>query len=75
MKGRALHFQTNLLVTYIDQPYGFTNPYEFANVHPDNHYEIKDGFLSFETLSGEEIIYIPADKIMFFHTVCEKVEA
>jgi hypothetical protein len=68
-----MNFQTNLLVTYIDQPYGFTNPYEFENVHPDNTYKIENGFLSFETLSGDEIIYVPADKIMFFHTVCVQV--
>jgi len=66
-------FQTNLFVTYKTQPHDFANPYEFSNVHPDNTYKIENGMLSFETLSGDEIIYIPADSILFFHTTCERV--
>jgi len=65
-----MQFQTNLLVQYDPHPTNYTNPYEFVNVHPDNKYKIENGFLTFETLSGDEIIYIPADKIMFFYTVC-----
>lgn len=64
------NFQTNLLVTYKQQPENFANPYEFVDVHPDNRYQIQNGMLSFETSSGDAIIYIPAESILFFHTIC-----
>ena len=66
-------YQTNLFVHYTKHPENYANPYEFTNVHPDNKYQIENGMLSFETLSGDEIIYIPADSIMFFYTTCERV--
>jgi len=66
-------FQTNLYVTYKKQPHDFANPYVFTDVHPDSTYKIENGMLSFETLDGEAIIYIPADTILFFHTTCERV--
>lgn len=68
-----MEFQTNLYVQYDPHPENYANPYEFSNVHPDNEFRIENGVLSFETLSGNEIIYIPADKILFFYTVCERV--
>lgn len=61
-------YQTNLTVTYLD----FTNK-KFFDVHPDNVYEIENGLLSFEISSGEEIIYVPEDKILYFTTTCERV--
>jgi hypothetical protein len=73
-KGNPL-YQTNLFITYKEQPHDFANPYEFLNVHPDNEYRIENGMLSFETLTGDEIIYIPADSILFFYTTCERVGA
>jgi hypothetical protein len=63
-------YQTNLTVTYLD----FTTE-KFLDVHPDNVYEIENGMLSFETTSGDEIIYVPADKILYFSTTCERVTA
>lgn len=68
-----MEFQTNLYVQYDPHPDNYANPYEFSNVHPDNRFEIENGLLSFETLSGNEVIYIPADKILFFYTTCEPV--
>ena len=68
-----MKFQTNLFVQYDPNPENYANPYEFSNVHPDNTYQIENGVLSFETLNGDEIIYIPAEKIMFFYTTCEQV--
>jgi hypothetical protein len=68
-----MEFQTNLYVQYDPHPTNYANPYEFSNVHPDNKYQIENGMLSFETLNGDEIIYIPADKILFFFTTCEQV--
>ena len=66
-------FQTNLFITYKEQPHDFANPYEYPNVHPDNKYKVENGLLSFETLSGNEIVYIPADSILNFYTTCERV--
>jgi hypothetical protein len=66
-------YQTNLYVTYKQHPHDFANPYVFEDVHPDNKYKIENGMLSFETVDGEAIIYIPADTILFFHTTCERV--
>ena len=61
-------FQTNLTVTYLD----FTTQ-KFLDVHPDNRYKIEKGMLTFETASGDEIIYVPADKILYFATTCVRV--
>ena len=61
-------YQTNLTVTYLD----FTTE-KFMDVHPDNLYEIENGMLSFETTSGDQIIYVPSDKILYFATTCERV--
>ena len=68
-----MNYQTNLYVTYDPHPYNYANPYEYPNVHPDNEYKIENGMLSFETLSGDEIIYIPAEKILNFFTMCVPV--
>lgn len=63
-------YQTNVTINYLD---GTTR--KFLDVHPDNLYEIENGMLSFETTSGDEIVYIPADKILYFSTTCERVTA
>lgn len=63
-------YQTNLTVTYSD-----FSTRKFENVHPDNEYRIEGGLMSFETLDGSEIVYIPADGILYFSTTCEKVGA
>jgi len=68
-----MEFQTNLFIQYDPHPTNYANPYEFTNVHPDNKYKIENGMLSFETVSGNEIIYIPAENILFFYTTCERV--
>ena len=68
-----MEYQTNLYVTYDPHPENYANPYQFSNVHPDNEYKIENGMLSFETLNGDEIIYIPAEKILFFYTMCVPV--
>lgn len=68
-----MNFQTNLYVTYKANPENFANPYCYPDVHPDNVYRIENGLLSFETASGEEIVYIPAEEILNFFTTCEQV--
>lgn len=62
-------FQTNLYVKYTDTD----ELQEFLDVHPDNRYEIEDGLLTFETTNGEQIFYVPADKIVMFYTKCVRV--
>lgn len=61
-------YQTNLTVTFTD----FTVQ-KFMNVHPDNEYRIENGLMTFETLSGDEIVYLPSDNILYFVTTCERV--
>jgi len=68
-----MEFQTNLHIVYKQQPNGIANPYEFPDVHPDNAFRIENGLLSFETKTGDEIIYVPADSIQFFYTTCDPV--
>ena len=64
---------TNLHIQFKEQPQEIANPYTFEDVHPDNTFRIENGVLSFETASGANIVYVPADSIQFFYTTCDPV--
>jgi hypothetical protein len=63
-----MNFQTDLIVNFMDGSQMF-----FADVHPDNRYQISEGLLTFEDNSGEKIHYLPAVNVKNFFTVCVPV--
>lgn len=58
-------FQTDIVVRFMDDSTMF-----FADIHPDSQPKIVDGLLTFESLSGDEIHYLPAVNVKNFYSVC-----
>lgn len=58
-------YQTDIIVKFMDDSEMF-----FANIHPDSQPKVVDGLLTFESLSGDEIHYLPAVNVKNFYSVC-----
>lgn len=60
-----MYFQTNLVVNFAN---GESRTY--PDVHPDQSFGISNGTLTFESMTGDYIWYIPATSVSDYYTEC-----
>ena len=60
-----MRFETDIVVTLMDN-----SEMVFENIHPDSQPKVEDGLLTFESLSGDQIHYLPAVNVKNFYSIC-----